>query len=208
VEADVFRPQSLGRAVRTAFVLGVLIVIALVAAVASFHQFNALVGDNTKDEMSRYLDDHEHTTVKPGGAGFKIDFPVPPTHDTELVSTGVGGVTARRYRSLVDDEATFDVVWFDAPKVSVDPSKVLSTLISLQVHQIGGTQIAAADQERIDGAISRDFVYRRTDTDGAKRFYDQRIIMQGRRVWFVRVGSRLRRDEAFRVFAASFTLTG
>jgi hypothetical protein len=206
VTADVFRPQSLGRAVRTAFVLGVLIVIALVAAVASLHQFNALVGDNTKDEMSRYLDDHVHTQEKPGGAGFKIDFPVPPAHDSERVATGVAGLTARRYRSLVDDEATFDAVWFDLSKPSSDPAKVLSALVSLQVHQIGGTQIAAGDQERIDGAIMRDFVYRRTDTDGAKRFYDQRIILRGRRVWFVRVGSRIRRDEAFRVFAASFTL--
>jgi hypothetical protein len=189
-------------------VLGLLVVIAIVAAIASLHQFNALVGDNTKDEMSRYLDDHEHTTKKPGGGGFEIDFPVPPKRDTEVVATGVGGLTATRYRSLVDDEATFDAVWFTLPgKSSSDPAKLLSALVSLQVHQNSGTQIAAGDQERIDGAISRDFVFRRTDTDGAKRYYDQRIILQGRRVWFVRVGSRIRRDEAFRVFAASFTFT-
>src|SRR3954451_2459375 len=96
VEADVFRPQSVGRAVRTAFVLGVLIVIAIVAAAGGFSNFSALVGDNTKDELSRYLDDNEHSQINPDGGGFTLDFPVPPDRQAERVATDNGAVDAPR----------------------------------------------------------------------------------------------------------------
>jgi hypothetical protein len=204
----VFRPQSVGRAVRTAFVLGVLIVIALVAAVGAIHQFGALVGDNTKDELSRYLDDHEHTKVKPSGAGFRADFPTPPTRQSELVSTGAGSITARRDGSLVDDEVVFDAVWFELPGTRpISAAKLLSSLVSLQTHQLGGTKIAGTGQSKIGRAIFHDFVVVSVDRSGVKHYYDERIIVDGRRVWFLRVGSRLRRDEAFRAFANSFALT-
>ncbi|MDQ1465936.1 MAG: hypothetical protein QOH10_351 [Actinomycetota bacterium] len=206
--AEVFRPQSAGRAVRTAFVLGVLIVVALVAAVGAVHQFSALVGDNTKDELSRYLDDNAHTTIKPSGAGFRADFPIPPERLSEQVSFGTGSVTAPRDGSLVDDEITFDAVWFDLPgSRPARADRFLTSFVRLQVRQLAGTRIALNDQGKIGRAIFRDFVVVSVDRSGIKRYYDERVVFDGRRVWFLRIGSRLRRDEAFRRFADSFALT-
>jgi hypothetical protein len=208
VAAEVFRPQGVGRAVRTAFVLGVLIVIAIVASVGAFHQFNSLVGNNSKDELSRYLDDNAHTAAPPKSVGFQVDFPVPPARQAEKVSVGVGSLTVARDRALVDDEITFDAVWFDLPgSAPADPTRLLSTLINLQIHQAGGVKQSVGKQERIDRASSRDIVYRTVETTGAKRYFDERIIVQGRRVWLLRVGSHIPRYEAFRQFAASFTFT-
>jgi hypothetical protein len=195
--------------VRTAFVLGVLLVIALVAAVGAVHQLNALVGNNSKDELSRYLDDNAHTAAPPKSVGFQVNFPTPPVREAEQVSIGVGRLMAApRDRSLVDDEITFDAVWLDLPaSVPADPTKLLSTLVSLQIHQAGGLKQAAGSQDRIDHASFRDIVYRTVDTAGGKRYFDERIIVSGRNVWLLRVGSHIRRDEAFRQFAASFTFT-
>jgi hypothetical protein len=207
VEADVFRPQSVGRAVRTAFVLGVLIVVALVAAFAAVHQFDKLVGDNKKDELGRYLDDNEHTTSSPSGAGFKVDFPVPPSRQSETFDVGVGSVDAKRDRALVDDEITFDVVWFELPTTPTDPKSLVTTLVSLQLHQLGGTKFGSSSVRTIGTATSRGVAFDTVDRNGAKRYYDERIMVKGRSVWVLRVGSQIRRRAAFERFAGSFTLT-
>ena len=181
----------------------------MIAAVGAFAQFNSLVGNNTKDEMSRYLDDNAHTVVKPSGAGFRIDFPVPPSRQSEVVSSGVSSFTAPRDTVLVDDEAKFEVVWFGLPaSLTATPTRLLNALVSLQIRQFNGTKIAVAPQARLDGAIIRDFVFRNVDPDGAKRYFDERLVLEGRKVWVVRVSSHLRRDEAFRKFAGSFAFTG
>jgi hypothetical protein len=209
VTADVFRPQTLGRAARTAFVLGLLVVIALVAAVGAAHQFNALVGDNTKDEMSRYLDDNAHSVVHPSGGGFRIDFPIPvEARDSEVVTSGVSSLVAPRDTVLVDDEANFAVVWFTLPgSTSATAPQLINALVNQQIQQFRGTKIAVEPQAKIDRAIYRDVVFRNVDPDGAKRYYDERIVLQGRKVWVIRVASHLRRDEAFRKFAGSFAFT-
>jgi hypothetical protein len=208
VEADVFRPQSVGRAVRTAFVLGVLIVLALVAAFEAVHQFSALVGDNTKDELSRYLDDNAHTNVKPGGAGFKIAFPVPPDAQTEPFSVGVGSVTAQRRRAVVDDEIDFDVVWFQLSGAPSNPKQFLSALVSVQLHQLGGTQIGTSGSRTFGSASGRDFGFVTVDHNGVKRYFDERIVIEGAHVWVMRVGSQIRRAAAFARFVGTFQLTG
>jgi hypothetical protein len=207
VEADVFRPQSVGRAVRTAFVLGVLIVIALVAAFEAVHQFSALVGDNTKDELSRYLDDNAHTNVEPSGAGFKIAFPVPPARQTESVSTGVGSIAARRERALVDDEITFDAVWFQLPGPPSDASQFLSALAGLQLRQLGGSRAGSSTAKKIGPALARDFALITVDKTGAKHYLDERILVNGRRVWILRVGSRIPRGAAIARFVDTFHFT-
>jgi hypothetical protein len=205
VAVEVFRPQSIGRAARTAFVLGLLIVIALIAAVGAVHQFSALVGDNTKDELSRYLDDGDFTPAKPSGAGFTIDFPTPASRLSETVSTGLGTITAPRDDALVDDETTFDVIWFDLPAtVTSNGTRALNSFVNLQLSQHHGTKIALEPKATLDRAIYRDFVYTSIDQTGATRYFDERILLKGNRMWFMRVGSRLRRDEAFRKFVASF----
>jgi hypothetical protein len=209
VTADVFRPQSAGRAVRTAFVLGVLIVVAIVAAGAAIDNFSALLGDNTKDELTRYFDDNQHTTARPHGAGFKVDFPVPPSRQSERVATGAGTVDAPRDAALVDDEITFDVVWLDLRGVlPAQPDARLTSLIKRQVRQLSGTRVALSAKKPVGHAIARDFVVVNVDQSGVKRFFDEQIVLAGRHVWILRVGSRIRRDEAFRRFTASFALTG
>jgi hypothetical protein len=208
VAVDVFRPQSVGRAVRTAFVLGLLLVVAIVASVGAYHQFNAFVGNNTKDELSRYLDDNQHSTATPSGAGFKIDFPVPAERESESVSTGFGSVTAPRDAALVDDEIVFQVVWFQLPGAApADSAHLLSSFVTLQMRSLQGTRIAVDPQGKVDGAITRDFVFRNVDSNGTTRYYDERVMLDGRRLWIIRVESRVRRDDAFRQFAASFTFT-
>jgi hypothetical protein len=207
VSADAFRPQSVGRAVRTAFVLGVLIVIALVSAFAAVHQFSALVGDNTKDELSRYLDDSAHTKVTPGGAGFGISFPVPPSRQTEPFSVGLGALAAHRDRALVDDEITFDAVWLQLPVTPRDPYTLAASFMTLQLRQLGGTRIGTSAKRKIGPAIARDVAFVTVDHTGAKRYFDERIMLNGRRVWILRVGSRVRRAAAFARFAASFYFT-
>jgi hypothetical protein len=207
VEADVFRPQSVGRAVRTAFVLGVLIVVALVAAFAAVHQFSTLVGDNKKDELGRYLDDNAHTTSSPSGAGFTVDFPVPPSRQSELFAIGIGTVDAKRDRALVDDEITFDVVWFQLPAASTDPTSFVSSLMSLQLHQLGGTKFGSSSALTISGVTSRGVAFDTVDRNGATRYFDERIMVKGRSVWVVRVGSQIRRRAAFERFSGSFKLT-
>jgi hypothetical protein len=207
VEADVFRPQSVGRAVRTAFVLGVLIVIALVAAFAAVHQFNALVGDNTKDELDRYLDDNAHTTVHPSGAGFQISFPDPPSRQTESVSTGIGNITAQRDSALVDEEITFDAVWFKLSGAPANPDTYLKAILTLQLHQLGGTRIGSSTAKKLDSAAVRDFAFTTVDRTGAKRYFDERLIMNGNRVWILRMGSRIGRPAAFARFTGSFHFT-
>jgi hypothetical protein len=195
--------------VRTAFVLGVLIVVAIVAAASAIGNFSALVGDNTKDELSRYLDQNKHTTVHPGGGGFKVDFPDPPDSQSERVSTDAGTVEARRDAALVDGEITFDVVWFDLRgALPSNAPGLLGSLIKRQVTQLSGTRIAISATRRMGRAIAREFVIVNVDQSGAKRYYDERIVLSGRRVWILRVGSRIRRDAAFRRFTASFALTG
>jgi len=206
VATDVFRPQSVGRAVRTAFVLGILLVVGVIAAVGAFHEFNSLVGPNTKDELSRYLEDHQHWTASPSDGDFEIQFPVPADRETEKVSTGLGTVTAPRDTALVDDEITFDVEWLDLPSNrSAASASLLNTFVSLQIHQHQGTKVAVDPQGKFQGTIFRDFVYKNVDSTGTTHYFDERLMMKDRRIWIVRVGSRVRRDEAFRVFAASFT---
>jgi hypothetical protein len=207
VKADVFRPQSVGRAVRTAFVLGVLVVIAIVAAVGAIGNFNALVGDNTKDELSRYLDDNAHSTIKPKNAGFTLDFPVPPTRQSERVATDGGMVDAPRDGVVVDDEITFDVVWLDLATVPANVNKLLSSMITRQVRQLSATKIAVGTMKRVDTGHGRDFVAVNVDQNGSKRYYDERVILKGRSVWILRVGSRIRRDAAFERFTESFAFT-
>jgi hypothetical protein len=209
VEADVFRPQSVGRAVRTAFVLGMLIVVAIVAAVGAIGNFSALVGDNTKDELSRYLDDNEHSTVKPSGGGFELAFPVPASRQSERVDTGQGAVDAPRDAAVVDDEISFDVVWFDLPgPVPASIDKILSTMITRQIRALRATRIAVTEKKKVDGgAFARDFVVLNVDQSGLKRYYDERVVVKGRKVWLMRVGSRIRRDAAFKKFTESFALT-
>jgi hypothetical protein len=208
VEADVFRPQSVGRAVRTAFFLGVLIVIALVAAFEAVHQFSALVGDNTKDELSRYLDDNAHTTAKPSGAGFKVDFPVPASRLSEQFQTGSLTIPAPRDDALVDGEVTFDAVWVTLPGAAPpNQAKYLSSLVSLQLRQLGGTKIGTVGARKIGGALTRDIAFVVVDRQGVKHYYDERIFLKGRKIWVLRVGSRIRRDAAFQRFAQSFAFT-
>jgi hypothetical protein len=193
---------------RTAFVLGVLIVIALVAALEAVHQFNSLVGDNTKDELSRYLDNNAHTTAKPGGAGFRVDFPVPASRDSERFATAAGIVTAHRDHALVDDEVTFDAVWLQLPgALPTNANKTVTTLVSLQLHQLGGTRIGTSGARKVGHAVGRDVAFYTVDRIGAKHYYDERILFEGRRIWVLRVGSRVRRDAAFSKFAQSFAFT-
>ena len=208
MKADVFRPQSVGRAVRTAFVLGVLIVIAIVAAVAAIGNFSALVGDNTKDELSRYLDDNEHSRVKPSGGGFEVDFPVPAARQAERVATDAGAVDAPRDGALVDDEITFDVIWFDLPgAVRTNTDRLMNSMITRQVRALSATRIAVSGKKKIGRAVARDFVAVNVDESGLKRYYDEEIVLRGRQVWIMRVGSRIRRDAAFEQFTDSFSLT-
>jgi hypothetical protein len=210
VAADPFRPQSVGRALRTAFVLGLLIVIALVAAVGAAHQFTGLVGDNRKDELSRYLDDNAHTTAKPGGAGFTVSFPVPPVRRAEPFSVGAHtSVAAQSEHALVDDEVTFDAVWLDlVGKLPADPNATLRTLVAAQVRQLTGTMIGLSVVRKIGPTSARDVAFVTVDRTGTKHFYDERILLRGRRVWVLRIASRIRRDAAFQRFVASFILTG
>jgi hypothetical protein len=209
VKADVFRPQSAGRAVRTAFVLGVLLVVAIVAGASAINNFSALVGDNTKDELSRYLDNNQHTTAHPGGGGFKVDFPVPPSRQSERVATGPGSVDAPREAALVDGEITFDAVWFDLPgALPADAKARVNSLIRAQIVQLSGTRLGMADMRRIGTALARAFVMVNVDQAGVKHFYDEQIVLRGRHVWILRVGSRIRRDAAFRQFISTFALTG
>jgi hypothetical protein len=209
VKADVFRPQSAGRAVRTAFVLGVLIVVAIVAAVGAIGNFSALVGNPSKDDLSRYLDDNAHTSIKPSGAGFTLDFPAPPTRQSERVATDGGTVDARRDGVVIDDEITFDVVWFDlAGAAPVNSNKLLSTMITRQVRQLSATKVAVGTKKRVGTGAGRDFVAVNVDQNGLKRYYDEEIILKGRSVWILRIGSRIRRDAAFERFTGSFKLTG
>lgn len=208
MEADVFRPQSAGRAIRTAFVLGVMIVVALIAAFLAVHQFTGLVGHPTKDELSRYLDDNQHSTASPGGAGFKVNFPVPASRQSESFSTGRGAVAARRDYALVDDEVVFEAVWFQVPGATPNPPGVfLDSLVNAQVHQLAGTRIGLQAQITVGHAIARDFVFVTVDTTGAKHYWDERIMLNGGHVWALRVGSRIRRDAAFAVFAHTFAFT-
>ena len=187
--------------------LGVLIVIALVAAVGAFHQFNALVGNNTKDELSRYLDDHAYSRIQPSGGGFRADFPVPPTRQSEQVATGRGVFTVPRDGALVDDEVTFDAIWFDLPGAAPATDPFIRDFMSLQIRQLAGTKIAASVSHKLGHATWRDFVFINVDQHGVKRYYDERVIVDGGRVWVLRLGSRIRRDEAFRVFAGTFAFT-
>jgi hypothetical protein len=207
VKADVFRPQSVGRAVRTAFVLGVLLVIAIVAAVGAMGNFNALVGDPSKDDLGRYLDDNAHSTIKPKNGGFTLDFPVPPTRQAERVATDGGTVDAPRDGVVVDDEINFDVVWFDLVTAPTDANKALSSMITRQVRQLGATKIAVGTMKRVDGGHARDFVAVNVDQNGLKRYYNERVILKGRSVWIIRIGSRARRDAAFARFTDSFAFT-
>jgi hypothetical protein len=208
VKADVFRPQSVGRAVRTAFVLGVLIVVAIVAAVGAIGNFGALVGDNSKDELSRYIDDNDHSMVKPRGGGFELAFPVPATRQSERVSTDAGAVDAPRDSALVDDEISFDVVWFEVPGTApIDTDKLMSSMIARQVRALSATRTAVSDKKKIGRAVARDFVAVNVDQSGLKRYYDEEIVVRGRKVWIMRVGSRVRRDAAFHAFTKSFKLT-
>jgi hypothetical protein len=208
VKDDVFRPQSVGRAVRTAFVLGVLVVIAIVAAVAAIGNFTALVGDNTKDELSRYLDDNEHSTIKPSGAGFTLDFPVPATRMGERVATDYGAVNAPRDSATVDDEITFDVVWFDIPGAAPkDVDRFIGSMITRQVRALSATRIAVSSKKKTGRAVAKDFVAVNVDRIGAKRYFDEEIVVRGRRVWILRIGSRIRRDAAFHKFTGSLKIS-
>jgi hypothetical protein len=205
VAVDVFRPQSVGRAVRTAFVLGVLLVIGLVAGVGAYHQFNAMVGNNQKDELSRYLDDHQHSTAHPSGAGFEIDFPVPMEREAERVATGYGVVDGLRDNALVDDEVQFQLVWLTLPANAPTASaNLVNVLISAQTRQLQGTRVALDPPGKLGRAVTRDFVFKNVDSNGTTRYYDERIIVDGHKVWIARVVSRVRRDDAFKQFAASF----
>ena len=195
MKADVFRPQSVGRAVRTAFVLGVLLVIAIVAAVGAMGNFNALVGN-------------AHSTIKPKNGGFTLDFPVPPTRQAERVATDGGTVDAPRDGVVVDDEINFDAVWFDLVTAPTDANKALSSMITRQVRQLGATKIAVGTMKRVDGGHARDFVAVNVDQNGLKRYYNERVILKGRSVWIIRIGSRVRRDAAFARFTDSFAFTG
>jgi hypothetical protein len=209
VKADVFRPQSAGRAVRTAFVLGVLIVIAIVAAVGAFGNFSALVGDNTKDELSRYLDDNAHTTIKPKGGGFQLDFPVPPTRQSERVATDAGAVDAPRDGVIVDDEIIFDVVWFEVPGIApIDSTRLLRSMIDKQIRQLSATKLAVGTKKKVGIGAGRAFVAVNVDQNGLKRYYDEEIVVKGRKVWIMRIGSRIRRSAAFARFTGSFSITG
>jgi hypothetical protein len=209
VKADVFRPQSAGRAVRTAFVLGVLVVIAIVAAVGAIGNFTALVGNPSKDDLSRYLDDNAHTGIRPSDAGFKLDFPAPPTRQSERVATDGGSVDAKRDGVVIDDEISFEVVWFDLPGSGpIDGNKVLSSMITRQMRQLGATKVAVSTTKKVGAAAGRDFVAVKVEESGLKRYFDEEIILKGRHVWMLRIGSHIRRDAAFVRFTGSFKLTG
>jgi hypothetical protein len=208
VEADVFRPQSVGRAVRTAFVLGVFLVIALVAAFEAVHQFSALVGNNSKDELSRYLDDNQHTTASPGGAGFKVDFPVPASRESEQFLIGSLTIPVPRDNALVDGEVSFDAIWLTLPgNAPANQARYLATLVNLQIRQLGGTKIGTVATRKVDGALARDVAFVVVDRAGVKHYYDERILLKGRKIWVLRVSSRIRRDAAFQRFAHSFVFT-
>jgi hypothetical protein len=208
VKDDVFRPQSVGRAVRTAFVLGVLVVVAIVASVAAIDNFSALVGDNTKDELSRYLDDNAHSTIRPSGAGFTLDFPVPAARFGERVPTDRGAIDAPRDSATVDDEITFDVVWFDLPGARPpDINRFLGAMITRQIRALSATRIAVSSKKKVGRAYARDFVAVNVGRSGTKRYFDGEVVLQGRRVWILRVGSRIRRDAAFHKFADSLKIT-
>ena len=205
---DVFRPQSVGRAVRTAFVLGVLVVVAIVASVAAIDNFSALVGDNTKDELSRYLDDNEHSTIKPSGAGFTLDFPVPAARFGERVATDRGAIDAPRDSATVDDEITFDVVWFDLPGATpTNINRFLGAMITRQIRALSATRIAVSSKKKVGHAYARDFVAVNVGRSGTKRYFDGEVVLRGRRVWILRVGSRIRRDAAFHKFADSLKIS-
>jgi hypothetical protein len=191
--------------VRTAFVLGVLLVIGIVAAVGAYHQFDAMVGNNQKDELSRYLDDNQHSTAHPSGAGFQIDFPVPMEREAERVQTGYGTVDGLRDNALVDDEIQFQLVWFTMPaKAPGAPANLVNLMIGAQTRQFQGTRVALDPPGKFDGAATRDVVFKNVDSNGTTRYYDERIIVNGHKVWIARVVSRVRRDDAFKQFADSF----
>jgi hypothetical protein len=208
VKADVFRPQSVGRAVRTAFVLGVLVVIAIVAAVGAIVWCIIFRVRPSKDDLGRYLDDNAHSTIEPKNAGFTLEFPVPPTRQSERVDTDDGLVDAPRDGAVVDDEITFQVVWFDVAKAPASVSKLLSTTITRQFRQLNASRVAVGTVQRVSSAYGRDFVAVNVDHNGLKRYYIERVIVKGRRVWLLRVGSRIRRDAAFERFIGSFAFTG
>ncbi len=187
--------------------LGVLVVIAIVAAVSAVHSFSSLVGDNSKDELSRYLDDHAHTTVDTTDGGFRAQFPVPPVHDTEPFPLGVRDLEAQRYDALVDDEIHFDILWVDVPgTIPADTHAFLAAIVPLQAHKLGGTVTSESGTKQIGPAIARDFDVVHIDNLGAKHYITERLLFRGRRVWVVRLSSHIRRDAAFQRFAGSFTL--
>ena len=182
-----------------------LVVIALVAAFEAVHQFSALVGNNSKDELSRYLDDNQHSTASPSGAGFKVDFPVPATRLSEQFQTGSLTMPVPRDDALVDGEVTFDAIWLTLPgNAPPNQTRYLSSLVGLQIRQLGGTKIGTVGARRIGGALARDVAFSVVDRAGVKRYFDERIFLKGRKIWVLRVGSRIRRDAAFQAFVHSF----
>ena len=83
----------------------------------------------------------------------------------------------------------------------------LTSMITRQVRALGATRIAVSGKKKIGRAIARDFVAVNVDQSGLKRFYDEEIIIRGRQVWILRVGSRIRRDAAFEQYTKSFAFT-
>ena len=180
MKADVFRPQSVGRAVRTAFVLGVLVVIAIVAAVGAFGNFNALVGDNTKDELGRYLDDNAALHHQAEGRRLHARLPGSRRRASRSGSPPMAArSTPRATAAVVDDEITFDVVWFDLAAVPTNVNKTLSSMITRQVRQLSATKVAVGTMKRVGKGHGRDFVAVNVDQNGLKRYYDERDPAEG-----------------------------
>ena len=195
--------------------LGALIVIALIAAVGAFGQFSALVGNNTKDELSRYLDDHvlgcpfdaAGNPVANGNGCANRQTISHSSSDKEQVQTARGVLTVPRDGALVDDEVTFDAMWFDVPGTPPATGPFITNFMSLQIRHLAGTKIASSGSHKLGHATWRDLVLVNVDQHGVKRYFDERIIVDGSHVWVLRIGSRIRRDEAFRVFAGTFAFT-
>jgi hypothetical protein len=81
-------------------------------------------------------------------------------------------------------------------------------MITRQVRQLSATKVAVGTKKRVGTGAGRDFVAVNVDQNGLKRYYDEEIILKGRSVWILRIGSRIRRDAAFERFTGSFKLTG
>ncbi len=179
------RHQRLGLAKATGGVAA-LIVIAVAATVGAAHTISSIAHPNDKTRLQQYATGKHHVIVRSRDGHFTAAFPDQPTPSTEAVHVLFLTVPGQRLVTPIDHD-TVEVVWFTIPASvrTTDPVSTLATLTPFLANDLEGT---AQNGQRVAGAtpLAYEFTVPEPSSRRVGNYY-VRVILDGHRVWVLRV---------------------